>query len=80
MNRYLYTFGYETPHRVAANRENGWDDEDTLSVVVIASSEDEALTWGREISEAFVAKLFRDSSVSWKGMNYAHGVEHHPTM
>lgn len=74
MNKCLYFFGYETPQQFAANRENGWDDECNQ----VASSESEALRWGREISEAFVASLFRDSPVSWKQMNYAHGIEAKP--
>jgi hypothetical protein len=78
MNKYLYFFGYETPQQFTANREHGWDDEDSHAVFVIASSESEALRWGREISETFVAKLFRDGAVSWKQLNYAHGIETNP--
>jgi len=78
MKKYLYFFGYETPQQFAANRENGWDDEESHAVFVIASSESEALRWGREISEAFVAELFQDTVVSWKQMNYAHGIETNP--
>jgi len=78
LNKYLYFFGYETPQQFAANRENGWDYEDSHAVFVVAGSESEALRWGREISETFVAGLFRDGAVSWKQMNYTHGIETNP--
>lgn len=79
MKKYLYVFGYETPQQTAANRQNGWDDEDSQAVFIVANSENEALSWGREISETFVAQLFQDQSVSWKDMNYAHEIEANPT-
>ena len=78
MNKYLDTCGYETPQQLARNRENGWDDEDSRAVFVVANTEDEALSWGREVSVAFVVELFQSSSMRWKSMNYAHGIESEP--
>ena len=78
MKKYLYIFGYESPEQLAANDNNGWDDENSLSVFVEAESESEALAWGREISENFIKELFQDPSRSWKSMSYAHEIEKDP--
>lgn len=77
MKQYLYIFGFNTPLQVRHNTLLR-DDEDSECVVITAGSEEEALEWGREISERFVRELFEDSSVSWKVNEFAHWVEDDP--
>jgi hypothetical protein len=78
MPRFLYVFGYETPAQLRANAANGWDDEDSEALFIEAESEDEALKWGREVSERFMRQLHGDSSVSWTALGYAHWIEADP--
>ena len=76
--RHLYIFGFETPTQARLNKANGWDDEDSLAVFIEAASADEALSWGRTISEEFLKVLHDDRSVSWAQQNYAHWIEVNP--
>ena len=83
MNRkYIFIFGFGTPQQFANNLSTGWDDEDSMSVCIIAESEEQAFTWGREVAEYYVNGLFRGSDVndfSWKEHNYAHWIESDPS-
>lgn len=76
--RYLYIFGFETSAQTRLNTAHGWDDEDSQAVFIEAASPDEALSWGRTISEAFLKLLHDDTSVSWAQRNYAHWIDDHP--
>lgn len=53
-------------------------DEVSEAIFIEAASEAQALDWGREISEAFVAQLFTGQNVSWRAMNFAHWIERDP--
>lgn len=76
--RHLYIFGFETPGQTRLNSAKGWDDEDSLAVFIEAASPDEALSWGRTISEEFLKVLHDDTSVSWAQHNHAHWIEVDP--
>jgi hypothetical protein len=78
VSRYLYIFGFETPEQARLNRANGWDDEDSRAIFIEAASVEEALSWGRAISEEFLKELHRDRSVSWAMHDYAHWIEDDP--
>jgi hypothetical protein len=79
MSRFLYVFGYETPGQARANTAHGWDDEDSRALFIEAPSSEEALSWGRQVSEAFVAHLYGDAPVSWLADGYAHWIELEPS-
>jgi len=63
MNKYLCIFGYETPLQKMNNAAHGWEDEDSAAVFVMASSEQQALQWGRTIAKSFVGRLFGGGGV-----------------
>ena len=73
---FLYGFGYEDKIDMECNRRTGSDYESSTGVFIDAGSEEEALEWGREISEAFVRYEHDDPSVSWRALGYAHWIEH----
>ena len=75
MPKYLFVFGFETPQQRANNAKHGWDDEDSASVFILAESKEQALQWGREVAEGFVASLHKDERVSWKQENFAAWIE-----
>jgi hypothetical protein len=78
MEKHLYIFGYCTPEQFSANEKHGWDDEDSASVFIEAPTAEQALAWGITISESFIQWLFKDSTVSWTAMNFAHWIEENP--
>lgn len=83
MTRFLYRFGYETPTQWKANEERGWDDESSSAFWVEADTADEALAWGRDVTEAMVRELFsrsgwRGDVPSWKEAGYAQWIEKTP--
>jgi len=53
-------------------------EESSEAIFIEAESADQALAWGREISERFVRELFGDKPVDWKSMNFTHWVESEP--
>ena len=73
MPRYLYIFCYRTPEQL---QEPG-PDESSEACFIEAGSPEEALTWGREISERFVAQRL-GPTVSWKSLGFAQWVEMEP--
>jgi hypothetical protein len=73
--RFLYTFGFETPGQLARNEANGWDDEASRSVVIVAESGEQARLWGRAVAEEFLKALLRRDDVSWGAGRYADGIE-----
>ena len=75
---YLYIFGFEDPIDRETNESVGTDFESSRLILISASTEAEALAWGHEISERFVAYLYGDSSVSWKESNFASWIDHRP--
>jgi hypothetical protein len=75
--KYLYIFSYKTPeqsHAVPAETV----EESCEACFIEADCPENALAWGREVSEAYVRKLFKDESISWKTAGYAHWVESEP--
>jgi hypothetical protein len=81
--RYLYVFGYCTPTQWANNQNNGWDDEDSYACFIDAESEADALSWGQELSERFVGRLFKKANwespiPSWREARYANWLERDP--
>jgi hypothetical protein len=71
---FVYTFGFESPRELRANKKHSWDDESSCSFIIDAPSEDVALAWGREVAEVFFGRLHGDPSMSWRSHNYADAV------
>lgn len=83
MKQYLYIFGFCTPEQWQTNQEQGRNDWESCAVFILAQSKQEALNWGREISETLVRQMFkRDGRFakppSWKTGNFEHWIEDHP--
>ena len=78
MTKYLYVFSYQTPEQQVLSAEPGVPDESCQAVFIEADSKEEALAWGRQISEEFVRGLFGSQSVSWSEQNFPHGIESEP--
>lgn len=81
--KYLFVFGYCTPTQLRNNQQHGWDDEDSYAFFVDASSEADALNWGREIADQYVRCLFERSDwngekPAWLQEGYASWIEHEP--
>ena len=80
---YLYVFSFCTPTQWINNDKHGWDDEDSYVLFINAASENDALEWGREISERFVTRLFERSdwdgtTPSWREGGFANWIETDP--
>jgi len=75
---YLYIFGYEDPSERKSNSECGADFESSGQVRIIATDEEEALNWGRNISERFVKFIYGNDQMSWKDERFASWIEHDP--
>jgi hypothetical protein len=84
VKRFLYRFGFEGPVEWEENQRHGWDGESSDAFWVIADNEEEALAWGREVSEVMVREFFERSGweekviPSWKEAGYAHWIEDPP--
>ncbi|MCP4545393.1 MAG: hypothetical protein GY835_02865 [bacterium] len=83
MRKYLYRFGFCTPGQWLLNEAHGWDDESSYAFFVVADTSESALSWGREISEAFIEYLFASANwqyeiPSWKTARFAHWIEEFP--
>jgi hypothetical protein len=84
MKRFMYRFGYESPTEWKQNCEHGTDFESSDAFWVAAENEEEALTWGCEVSERMVHDLFvrsgwnEEDIPSWKETGYAHWIEDPP--
>jgi hypothetical protein len=77
-NKYLYIFGYQTPEQLARAAEDEHTEEASEAVFIEAESAEQALAWGRQISEEYVRSLFGDLVIDWKSKNFAHWVEEDP--
>lgn len=75
---YLYVFGYEDPIDRKVNSDVNTDYESSEVIRIIADDEQEALMWGREISERFIQYLFKDNEISWKNDGFASWIESNP--
>jgi hypothetical protein len=82
MRRFVFRFGYCTPSQWVANEAHGWDDESSAAFVVEAQTAEDALNWGREVANAFVAQLFEKSgtpsSSSWMDAKFASWLDENP--
>jgi hypothetical protein len=83
MQRFVFRFGYCTPKQWAGNDEHGWDDESSGAFIVEATTEEDALRWGRKVADAFVAQLFEKSGTqqpsSWTDAQFANWLDGNPT-
>lgn len=85
MRTFLYRFGYCTPDQWAGQEAHGWDDETSGAFFVVAETEDSALAWGQEVSEALVHHLFQRAHwlgdvPSWKEARFASWIEQAPAV
>ena len=77
MPKYLYLFTYQTPSQRQCV-EDGFAEESSAAVFVEANSPEEAMAWGREISERFVGHLFQGKQVSWRSLGFESWIEAEP--
>jgi hypothetical protein len=75
---YLFIFGYEDVEEKKANDAQGTDFESSAFVRIVASGEQQALEWGREIADHFIARLYGDPTKSWKREGFAAWIEQSP--
>ena len=75
---YLYVFGYEDPIDRQSNSDVHTDFETSEVIRILAEDEQQALEWGREISERFIQYLFKDNQISWKNDRFASWIENNP--
>ena len=76
---FLYVFGYETPEEEASNQDFGDDFESTGFFRILATSEAEALSWGRELSKWYINFIFgKDSELHWDKDWFASWIEKNP--
>ena len=78
MPRFLYMFSYQTPEQMLAAPTADSPEESSQALFIEAASADQALGWGREISEAYLQYLFPDEKVSWKARGFDHWIETDP--
>src|SRR5262249_367682 len=71
-------FGYQTPQQQARASLDEGVEEASEATFIEAESAEQALAWGREISEEFVRRLFGSRVVDWKSNNFVHWVEAEP--
>jgi hypothetical protein len=74
MPRYLYIFRCQTPEQLQAKDP----DESSEACFIEAGSVEEALEWGREVSERYVAQRLGEGAVSWKVQGFPHWIEPEP--
>ena len=83
MTRFLFRFGYETPAQRRDNQAHGWDDECSGAFFVLANDSAQALAWGQEVAEAFVARQFKEQGCQevpgWKEDAFAFWIEDNPS-
>ncbi len=75
MPEYAFFFGYETPRQLKNNDAHGWDDDDSLTIVIEARSEQQAFEWGRRLADSFCSQLHGDR-FSWTQSGYAHCIRY----
>jgi hypothetical protein len=78
MPRFLYIFSYQTPEQMRAAGVSTAPEEACRAVFIEARTEEEALTWGREVSEEYVRRLFKENAPSWKAQGFVHSIEREP--
>ena len=78
MPRFLYIFSYQTPEQMQATGASDAPEEACRAVFIEAETAEEALAWGREVSEEYVRRLFNENAPSWKAQGFAHSIEREP--
>jgi hypothetical protein len=78
MARFLYVFAYQTPAQIKAAAAGEYAEEASEAVFIEAESAEQALDWGKQISEDFLQGLFPERDISWKRLNFAHWIEAKP--
>ncbi len=73
---YVYVFGYEPPNERRMNDATSWDSESSGYFRIEATSVEEALRWGNELANAYVAHLYGDVEKGrWSRGQYASWLE-----
>lgn len=76
MARYLYIFTYQTPQQASVTADS--PDESCEAVFIEAPSSEEALAWGRQISDRFLKRIFASSSVTAPARTILDWIELNP--
>jgi hypothetical protein len=79
----LFCFAYETPTQCENNASQGWDDENSAAVWIVATSDESILDWGRSMAGEFVSFLFKgveNAGYSWASENFANWIETDPNI
>jgi hypothetical protein len=83
VQKFLYVFGYCTPSQAANNEKHAWDDESSAALFVAAETQEEALQWGRHVSNEYVAHLYRAAglpeAISWVDSGFASWIQQLPS-
>ena len=75
-SEFLYVFGYESPDEYEVNKAEGTDYESAGCFKLFAITSDDALRWGRVLSDWYIMKLFGDKKPGrWLGDDYANWIE-----
>ena len=75
---FLFMFGYEDVSDFDANAQYGTDGESSTGVFIVAPDDSAAMTWGRQIAEAFVGWIFARAGrpdPGWSAGGFAHWIE-----
>jgi hypothetical protein len=78
VNKHLYIFSYQTPKQTGVSAREGYAEEASAALFIEAEVAEQALAWGREVSEEYVRRLFPGQTHSWKTLGYAHWIEPEP--
>jgi hypothetical protein len=65
---------------VGSSAPSGHCEEPSEALFIETDSAEQALAWGREVSEAFLKTLYDDQAISWKALNFAHWIEPNPKL
>ena len=83
MKQFLFVFEYCRPKKQANSEEASAYDESGYAFIIQAESYEQALAWGRDVSEKFVEFLFQSESPAaappkWREIGFDHWVEPDP--
>jgi hypothetical protein len=83
MKQFLYVFEYCRPKRHLKSEESSEYDESGYAFIIMTESCEQALAWGRDVSEKFVEFLFQSESPAvappkWREIGFDHWVEPDP--
>ena len=78
MAEFLFAFEYEEVAQRADNQADGTAYASSTGVFIEAPDAAMALSWGRELAEAFFAHLHGEEEQSWAGRAYECWIEDDP--